>query len=149
MTAPLAAGNLVTPTATVDEGGESMTPRVVFPPNDAASRAGDSAGMTTRINAWRRWLACCCLAVAWALANWGSMVLQPYLTGWRFTAWWLLCAGLASLSVVLASMEVLAAWRGLRAGQRRCQRDQSEELEGESLDRKRDAHSGPRRPDDG
>ena len=118
---------------------------MVIPPNDAAAFAGDNAGMTTRINALRRWLACCCLAVAWALANWGSMVLQPFLTGWRFIAWWLLCAGLALLSVVLASMEVLAAWRGLRADQRRCQRDQSEVFDRESMGR--DNHAGPGRPD--
>ena len=128
--------------------GNSTTFLVVFPLNDDASREGNIAGMTTRINALRHWLACCCLAVAWALANWGSMVLQPVLTGWIFTVWWLLCAGLALFSVVLASIEVIICWRSLRANQRRCLRDQSKEFEKESLERKKEMKPSPRRPTD-
>ncbi len=108
-----------------------MTLPVVVPLNDAASGEGNIAGMIARTNPLRRWFAHCCLAVAWALANWGGMVLQPLLSGWIFNAWWLTCAVLALLSVVLASIEVMASWRGLHADQRRCRRDQQEEIDSE------------------
>ena len=89
--------------------------------------------MIARTNPSRRRLACGCLAVAWALANWGGMVLQSLLTGWIFTAWWLLCGVLALGSVALASLEVIASWRGFRADQRRCVRDQREVIESEAM----------------
>ena len=132
----------------VERLGDSTTPPVVFSLNDAVCREGNIAGMTARTNPLRRWLAYCCLAVAWALANWGGMVLQPFLTGWIFAAWWLLCAVLALLSVVLASIEAIASWRGFRANQRRCLRDQREEIDKAAPGRTKEADLGSRRPAD-
>jgi uncharacterized membrane protein len=123
-----------------------MTLAVVLPLNDVVRREGNIAGMTARTNPSRRWFAFCCLAISWALANWGAMVLQPFLTGWIFNGWWLLCAVLALLSVVLASIEVIASWRGFRAEQRRCRHDQREEIDKEAPGGTTDPRSG--RPTD-
>jgi hypothetical protein len=57
------------------------------------------------------------------------MALQSVLSGWCFTAWWLLCGLLALASVILAALEAVTTWRGLRAGQIRCLRAQREEIE--------------------
>ena len=113
--------------------------------NDAAIGAGNIAAMTDRTNPARRWFANCCLAVAWALANWGAMVLQPVLTGWIFTLWWSLCAMLALSSVILASIEVIASWRGMRAAQRRCRRDQRQEFDESAPETTKEADPGLRR----
>ena len=113
-----------------------MTPRVVFPLNDSVWNEGKITGMTPRTNPSRHWLACCCLAVAWALANWGGMVLNSILAGWLFIAWWSLCAALALFSVVLAFVEVIHSWRGLRDEQRRCQSDQRRHLDQEAQEKK-------------
>ena len=125
-----------------------MTLPVVFPLNDAASREENIAGMIARTNPLRRWFAHCCLAVSWALANWGGMVLQPFLSGWIFNAWWLTCAVLALLSIVLASIEVMASWRGFRADQRRCRRDQQQEIDSGVPGRTKKAALRSRRPGD-
>ena len=125
-----------------------MTPPVVFPLNDMCCREADLDGMTARTNPSRRRLACGCLAVAWALANWGGMILQSVLVGWILIAWWLLCGVLALGSVVLASIELIASWQALRADQRRCLRDQQEEIERSASEGTTAADFSSRRPAD-
>jgi len=105
-----------------------MKPTMVVPRTDRRSLAGNVGSVTLRSPSWRRWLACLCLALAWALANWGAMVLQSVLSGWWFDAWWILCGTLAFTSVSLATLEVAASWRWMREDQRRCIERQEAEI---------------------
>jgi hypothetical protein len=102
---------------------------MVVTPNDGTSWQGDIVPMTLRTNPSRRWFAVLCLTVSWALANWGSLALQPLLGGWIFSAWWLVCGILACVAVILASIDLVSAWRGFQAARRRGLAGPREEIE--------------------
>ena len=74
----------------------------------------------------RRWLALMSLAVAWAMSNWGCLVLQRTLYGGWFAAYWLVCLALALAAIGFALSDLLASWRAYKQEQNRCLRDQQE-----------------------
>jgi uncharacterized membrane protein len=77
----------------------------------------------------RRWLALMCLGFAWAMTNWGCLVLQRVLRGWGFAVYWLICVTLAAAAVALALVDLFISWRAYRTEKARCQREQQEAAE--------------------
>jgi hypothetical protein len=82
----------------------------------------------------RRWLALMCLALAWAMANWGCLVLQRALYGVWFAAYWLVCLALALAAIGFALSDLLASWRAYRVEKDRCLRQQNDDGENGSSD---------------
>lgn len=70
-----------------------------------------------------------CLAFAWAMANWGCLVLHRALYGWWFAGYWLVCLVLALAAVGLALVDLLVSWRAYRAEKARCRREQEDSVE--------------------
>jgi hypothetical protein len=57
-----------------------------------------------------------------------------------FIAWWSVVAALALFSVLLASLDLITAWRLLRENQRRCKQDQQRELDAKARSKDTDGH---------
>lgn len=72
----------------------------------------------------RRWLALMSLALAWAMANWGCLVLQRTLDGVWFAAYWLVCLALALAAIGFALSDLRVSWRAYQEERSRCLRDQ-------------------------
>jgi hypothetical protein len=73
-----------------------------------------------------------CLSVAAGMLIWGRTFLQSHLTGWRFAAYWIVCALLAGASVTLSLIDIVLIRRGLRQKQRQLVRKTFAKIRGRS-----------------
>jgi hypothetical protein len=85
--------------------------------------------MANSADALRRWLGAFCLAVAAGMLIWGQTVLLPYLAGFGFILYWLLCFAFTIAAIVIALLDVRAVRRRIRNEQAELIRRTLDEIE--------------------